>query len=81
MYDDEWKRELRNSFGEIDRKFAIHQLDRNHAIEMMRFASLAHATLDNILDEARAFLIADGCGEKHVAEQLEAIRRFYRGRN
>lgn len=73
---NDWKAMVRNCFGEIDRKFAIHPIDRRHAHEMLRASISAGATVAEVEAEVRSFLAHDGCSPEHIAEQIDALRRL-----
>lgn len=74
--EPEWKRLLRISFGLVDRIFCTHPLERERAREMLAEVLRTGVSLTEVEEEARRFLLAEGCGRDHVKEQLQRMNRL-----
>lgn len=71
----EWKDLMPACFGLVDRKFALHAMERANARVMLAAAWRAGALWAEVETAARDFLIGKGAPEQHIQEQLRVMAR------
>jgi hypothetical protein len=62
-------------FGNNDKEFAIHPLDKEHAIKSLYFAFFNNVALDDFINYCIEYLKSAGCNETHIAKQIIRIKK------
>jgi len=69
-----WKNHIPGCFGAVDKKFALHPRDATCAAELLVRANKEGIGFEEFCREIKAWLITEGCGDEHVACQMESVK-------
>lgn len=71
-----WKQPLKQAFGIVDKRFAMHPSDQERAREARKLINNADISWDEIEEEISRLL--QGCTAEHLQAQLAAARKFFK---
>lgn len=71
-----WKKQLKQSFGIVDKRFAGHPADAARAREVRSAIKEGGLGAAEIEEEIRRIL--EGCEESHIEAQLTAAWKFFK---
>lgn len=71
-----WKKPLKQSFGIVDKRFAMHPADELQAREARKLIKKMGATWEEV--EAEIERVLAGAAELHMQEQLRAARKYFK---
>ena len=75
----DFRSNISGAFGNVDLKFAIHPLDAERAIELLRICHENNVSLKELLSAVEDFLLKSGAGNSHVKEQLKEVKVKFSG--
>ena len=75
--DEDWRHWLRGGFAFGSAYFAAHPLDLERAQHSYFLTQRAGASLEDVADEVRSYLLSIGCEGAFVAEQVEHVRSYF----
>jgi hypothetical protein len=71
-----WKIALRQAFAGVSADFGVHPSDKLSAIRMFHLAIRDGVSLDEIINEARNYLISRGVASHHIEKDIQRIIKF-----
>lgn len=78
---ENWKDKLRGGFAYMTAPFAVHPNDEERAGAMLDLVKQEGVTLDDVLQEARAYLLEKKVKQEYIEEQLDRVRAFCKSLN
>ncbi len=76
MKNTDWKKKVPGCFGSVDLIWGSHALDEERCREMFKTAIDAEATMEDIVTEARTYLVNKKAASQHVEAQIARIRNL-----
>lgn len=67
------------AFGAVDYKFAIHPLDAERAIELLKDCFQKNVPMKELLVAVEDFLRKGGAGSEHIKEQRKEVKAKFSG--
>lgn len=69
-----WIEMIPSSFGEADKKFALHQLDCERAVELLKAANSEGVSYLEYCQSIEDWLKSEGVMQSHLREQMERVK-------
>lgn len=75
--DEDWRHWLRGGFAFESANFAVHPCDAERAQRSFFMAHRAAVSLQNVAEEARAYLLSIDCKKDLVSEQVDRVQSYF----
>lgn len=75
----DFRSKIPGTFGAVDLKFAIHPLDAERAIELLKVCYQENVSMKELLVAVEDFLRKGGSGDEHIKEQLGEVKAKFSG--
>lgn len=73
-----WQETIGGGFAYMTAPFAVHPKDRERARDCRSLAKESGATHDEVVEEARKHLQAQGCTDEEIQRQLSRVSEFFK---
>ena len=75
----DFREKIPGAFGSVDLKFAIHPLDGERAIELLKVCYQNNVPMKDLLVAVEDFLRKNGAGNDYIKEQLSEVKSKFSG--
>lgn len=74
-----FREKIPGTFGSMDLNFAVHPLDGERAIQLLKACYQTNVPLQELLVAVEDFLRKEGAGDEHISEQLAEVKAKFSG--
>jgi len=77
MNNFELKKMIKNSLGEVDKKFARHASDEKHASEIKKSIKKGEVNIDDALNFLVGILFFSGVPHEHIKHESDLAKKYW----